>query len=178
MTERRSPSSAKRNTAGEGRRAKVMLRRGFLIALAVLIADQATKFYIVHTMMNPPQSIEVTGFFNLVMVWNRGVSFGLGGGGGLPPWSLALFSVVVAGLLTIWLRKAETLWTARGLGLVIGGAIGNAIDRLAYGAVADFLDFHVAGWHWPAFNVADAGITVGVALLLLDGLFDGDKKRK
>jgi len=81
-------------------------------------------------------------------------------------------------VLLVWLRKAEQPLLRVALGLVIGGAIGNMIDRMAYGAVADFFDFHLGGWHWPAFNIADSGIVVGVALLFLDGLFGAPGKPK
>ena len=89
---------------------------------------------------------------------------------GLAPWLLSgLALAVVIGLL-FWLRRSEHAMMAIGLGLVIGGALGNVIDRVRYGAVVDFLDFHLAGWHWPAFNLADAGICVGAGLIVVDGL--------
>jgi signal peptidase II len=87
------------------------------------------------------------------------------------PYLLAGFAVLVAGMLGIWLSRVKAPLPALGLGLVIGGALGNVVDRLRFGAVVDFLYFHYAGWGWPAFNLADSAITVGVALLLLDGLF-------
>jgi signal peptidase II len=92
------------------------------------------------------------------------------GVGALAPWVLSGLALgVVIGLL-FWLRQSEHPLVATGLGLVIGGAIGNVIDRFRYGAVVDFLDFHLAGYHWPAFNVADAGICIGAGLILVDGL--------
>jgi signal peptidase II len=99
------------------------------------------------------------------------VSFGmLDALGAVAPWLLSgLALAVVIGLL-FWLRRSENAMMAIGLGLVIGGALGNVIDRLRYGAVVDFLDFHLAGWHWPAFNLADAGICVGAGLIVVDGL--------
>lgn len=148
-----------------------MIRFGYLISALVILLDQATKAWIVHDVMNPPRVIEVTGFFNLVMVWNRGASFGMfraeSEWGHLP---LALVAVAICVALTFWLAKTSHRWLGVAIGLVIGGALGNVIDRLVYRAVADFLDFHAFGWHWPAFNVADISISAGVCMLLLDGL--------
>jgi len=118
--------------------------------------------------------VGLTGFFSLVPVWNRGVSFGiLAARDGSTAWLLSGVALVVAVGLIAWLSRVERALLALSLGLVIGGALGNVIDRGRFGAVFDFLDFHVASWHWPAFNVADSAITVGVALLLLDGLLGG-----
>lgn len=147
-----------------------MLRLGLGIAAAVAVADQVVKWWAMDALMAAAQAIEVLPFFNLVMVWNRGISFGMFGGGALPPWLLAAFAGAIAVSLGIWLARVETRLLAVGIGLVIGGALGNIVDRLRFGAVADFLDFHVAGYHWPAFNLADAAITIGVVLLLIDAL--------
>jgi signal peptidase II len=125
---------------------------------------------VVCTVALPP--VEVTPFFDLVLVWNRGVSFGmLTGGGGVPPWALVALAGAIGLFLLAWLWR-ETRAPARlALWLVIAGAVGNVVDRLRFGAVVDFLDFHVNGYHWPAFNVADSAIVVGAGLLLLDSLF-------
>lgn len=147
-----------------------MLRLGLGIAAAVAVADQVVKWWAMDALMVAAQAIEVLPFFNLVMVWNRGISFGMFGGGALPPWLLAAFAGAIAVGLGIWLARVETRLLAVGIGLVIGGALGNIVDRLRFGAVADFLDFHVAGYHWPAFNLADAAITIGVVLLFIDAL--------
>ena len=147
-----------------------MLGLGLGIAAAVAIADQLVKWWVMDTLMAAPADIEVLPIFNLVMEWNRGISFGMFGGGALPPWLLAAFAGTVALGLGVWLARIETRLLAVGLGLVIGGALGNIVDRLRFGAVADFLDFHVAGYHWPAFNLADTAITIGVGLLLIDTL--------
>jgi signal peptidase II len=148
-----------------------MVRLGLTVALVLLGLDQLTKWAALHLLDLPARPIAVTPFFNLVMVWNRGVSFGmLDRLGAVAPWLLSgLALAVVIGLL-FWLRRSENAMMAIGLGLVIGGALGNVIDRLRYGAVVDFLDFHLAGWHWPAFNLADAGICVGAGLIVVDGL--------
>ncbi len=143
---------------------------GLGLALLLLILDQISKWWIVGTVMNPPRRIELTPFFNLVMVWNPGVTFGLGNNVEWGRWLFAGLALVIVVILVGWLRRATHVWVAVALGLVIGGAIGNVIDRLRWGAVADFLDFHAFGWHWPAFNLADAGIVVGVLLLVFDAL--------
>ena len=147
-----------------------MLRPGLAVAAAVVVVDQLTKWWAIGALAPFPALIEVTPFFNLTMVWNRGVSFGMLGGAELPPWVLAGFAGLVTAGLTVWLSRARTLAPAVGIGLVIGGAIGNIIDRLRFGAVADFLDFHLGPYHWPAFNAADAAISVGVAVLIIDSL--------
>jgi signal peptidase II len=90
--------------------------------------------------------------------------------GAFAPWLLSGLALAVVIGLVIWLKRTDQLLTGLGLGLVIGGAAGNVIDRIRFGAVIDFLDFHLAGYHWPAFNVADAAICVGAALMLADGL--------
>ena len=156
-----------------------MLRFGLLLAAAVAVLDQISKLWIVLDVMAPPRVIEVTPFFNIVMVWNRGVTFGLLSDGA--PWTqyaVGAVALAVSAALVVWLARATSRLLAAGLGLVIGGAIGNLVDRAVHGAVADFLDFHAFGYHWPAFNVADAAITVGVAALLLDGLIGGPRGNK
>ena len=148
-----------------------MVRLGLTVALLLLALDQLSKWVALDLLDLTARSIRVTSFFNLVMVWNKGVSFGmLDSLGAFAPWLLSgLALAVVIGLL-FWLKRSEHAMTAIGLGLVIGGAIGNALDRLRHGAVVDFLDFHLAGYHWPAFNLADAGICVGAGLIVVDGL--------
>lgn len=156
-----------------------MIRLGLSLAALVAILDQSSKWLILTQVMSPPRVIEVTGFFNLVLVGNRGISFGLFSNDS--PWAQPVLAALAFGIsivLLIWLRRAETRFLAAAIGLVLGGAIGNAIDRLVHGAVVDFLDFHAMGYHWPAFNVADAAICVGVILILLDGLFAGQSKTK
>ncbi len=148
------------------------LRFGLIAALAALVLDQLTKSVILHWVMQPPRVIEVTPFFNLVLGWNRGVSFGMFNthSENGPLILSAIAAAIVAGL-AVWLWRAESRWTALALGLIIGGAIGNVVDRLQYGAVVDFLDFHAFGYHWPAFNVADSAIVLGAAALIGESLF-------
>ncbi len=144
---------------------------GLAAALTVLALDQTSKAIVLALLIEP---ITVTEFFNVVLVWNRGVSFGmLGGLGAAAPWLLIGLALAVAGVLMVWLWRETRLLTGLALGMVIGGAIGNAIDRVRFGAVVDFLDFHLSGYHWPAFNVADSAIVVGAGLLILDGLRAG-----
>ncbi len=147
---------------------------GLAVAAVVLVLDQITKWWILERVFADGwRVVEVTSFFNLVMVWNRGVSFGMfADEAHYMPYVLSAVAVAVAGVLFAWLMREERRFVALGLGLVIGGAIGNVADRLRFGAVADFLDFHAFGWHFWAFNVADAAISVGVALLVIDGVFN------
>jgi signal peptidase II len=151
---------------------------GGVLAVLVLIVDQAMKWWILHHVMQPPRVIEITPFFNLVLGWNRGVSFGLFGAGETGgAWLLTAVALVICAVLSVWLFRAERIIVGLGLGSIIGGALGNVIDRLRFGAVTDFLDFHLLGVHWPAFNVADAGITIGAAILILHSLFQSTEHR-
>ena len=143
----------------------------FLIVIT-LVLDQVSKELLLGYLQNSGAVVPVIdGFFRLVMVWNKGVSFGmLGGDRAVPPWVLSAVAVAVCIALFIWLRRTDRPLHGWGIGLVIGGAIGNVIDRARWGAVFDFADFHIGRWHWPAFNVADAAIVVGVGLMLIDSL--------
>jgi signal peptidase II len=153
-------------------RRRGLLWLGLLAAVAAIALDQATKWVMVAVVMQPPLRIEVTGFFNLVLAWNRGVSFSmLHSEWSVAPWLLSAGALVIVAVLLAWLARIGRRWPALGLGLIIGGAVGNVIDRLHYGAVADFIQVHWHDYYWPAFNIADSAITVGVALLIIDGLF-------
>jgi signal peptidase II len=158
-----------------------MLRFGLIIAAVVFVLDQITKWIVLEPMRFGSQAclrdnygcrfIELTPFFDLQMVWNRGVSFGLlRANEDLARWGLVALSFVISGVFFWWLRTAERKLTAVALGLVIGGALGNVIDRIRFGAVADFLDFNGLWFPW-VFNVADAAISVGAILLAADMLF-------
>jgi signal peptidase II len=144
---------------------------GLVVAVLILAIDQASKAWVLDLLATTPPPIVLTSFFNLVLTWNQGVSFGIFGGGAVPPLVLSLLSVLIVAFLVGWLRKAQQIWSKIAIGSVIGGAIGNVIDRFVHGAVVDFLDVHVGDYHWPAFNVADSAIVVGVAMLLLESLF-------
>ena len=158
-------------------------RLGLGLVFATMALDQLTKWWIVNSVMNPPSVIEVTPFFNLVLGLNRGVSFGMfSSDSNLSRWLLTALALAIVCALAVWLWRAEKPWLAGALGLIIGGAIGNVIDRAMVGAVVDFFDFHAADYHWPAFNVADMGITCGAAVLIWDSVFgyqrdnfDGEK---
>jgi len=149
-----------------------MRRLGLSLAALVIVLDQLLKWWIRTVVMDPPREIEVTSFFNLVMAWNRGISFSLfRSDWAAGPYVWAGLAILVAVALGWWLGRVRHKLTAAALGLVIGGALGNAIDRLRLGAVADFLDFHWQSYHWPAFNLADSAISVGIVLLVAPGLF-------
>ena len=144
---------------------------GVLLVPLVVACDQVTKAWALAGWFSPPRVVEVTAFLNLVPVWNTGVAFGfLAGDWPAMPLVLTGFSAAVSLGLAVWLLRSRQRAVVFGLGLIVGGAVGNIVDRLRFGAVIDFVDLHVAGLHWPAFNIADAGITLGVGLLLLDGV--------
>ena len=150
-----------------------MIRVGLIMAVLVLAADQASKAWILYGLDLPDLvSVEVLPFLTFNMVWNHGVTFGLLNGlGYLGPFLLAGVAVVVVVVLYFWLRKTDTVLVAVALGGIAGGAVGNVIDRLRFGAVVDFLHAHALGLDFPyVFNVADSAIVCGVGLLLLDSL--------
>jgi signal peptidase II len=147
-------------------------RFGVVVALTVLILDQITKMWILFVFDLPERGrVAILPFIDFVMVWNRGISYGLLQQEGLFGW-LVLLAVTIAAVvfLGIWLRRERSRLSAFAIGLILGGAIGNAIDRVAYGAVADFVLFHVGSFQWYVFNIADAAIVVGVVLLLYGAL--------
>jgi signal peptidase II len=149
-----------------------MLRLGLPIVLGGFLLDQATKWLVLNHVMNPPQVIPVTDFFNLVLGFNTGVSFGMFGEA--PAWILMAFTLaIVAGLLG-WIKRTDNRLTAAALGLIVGGALGNLLDRLRQGAVTDFLDFYIGSYHWPAFNLADVAIVCGAGLLLIESVLARD----
>jgi signal peptidase II len=141
------------------------------LSLGIVISDQFTK-YLVVSRFELHESLVVTPFFNLVLVYNRGAAFSfLAGASG---WQREFF-IGIALLASVWLvylirKHARDTLFALGASLILGGALGNVIDRFLYGAVVDFLDFHAFGYHWPAFNVADSAITCGAILLVWDSV--------
>jgi signal peptidase II len=153
-----------------------------LLAGAIIIFDQITKAMILYwARLSPPgclefgvncRKIELSAIFDLTMVWNRGISFGLlGGGGMLGRVALSVFAIAITGFLIHWLWSMDRRWSAVAVGMIIGGAIGNVIDRIRFGAVIDFFDF--SGLFFPyVFNIADAAISLGVALFLFDLILD------
>jgi signal peptidase II len=159
--------------------ARRMLRTGLLFSLVLIVADQLSKILVMQYLLPAGRGMVLTPFLNLVVVWNRGVSFGLFSHDWAgAPWVLSALAVAIVVLLCLWLTKAQRRLTALALGAIIGGAIGNVIDRARFGAVYDFIDLHYAGWHWPAFNLADSAITLGVVALLVDSLLFDRQSRK
>ncbi len=145
-------------------------RLGLLMAATMIALDQLSKHYLLGIFRLPERGqVEVLPFFNLVSVWNHGVSFGMfSNPEGAGRFILIAIAAVIALVLYGWLRKAEGRLASLAIGLVIGGALGNIIDRLVLGAVFDFLDVHAYGYHWPAFNVADSAICIGVFILCIE----------
>ena len=152
-------------------------RFGAAIALATLFADQLNKWWMIYVYKIAERGkVTLTPFFDLVMVWNEGISYGL-----FPQGSAlgrgVLIAIAAAAVLALfaWLARSERALAAASIGLIAGGAVGNAIDRAVYGAVADFFSLHAFGFYWYIFNVADVAIVAGVAGLLYDTLFSGHK---
>lgn len=153
------------------------LRLGLLAAVVTLVTDQATKAWALSALW-PPYSpgMEVLPVLNLRLGFNTGVSFGLFRESAAEAvWVLVVVSLLVVGFLGFCLWRTRSGAEAVGLGLVIGGAVGNIVDRLRQGAVTDFLDAHYSDWHWPTFNMADVGIVCGVGMLILGGFNWGRK---
>ncbi|UOM36940.1 signal peptidase II [Acuticoccus sp. I52.16.1] len=148
---------------GRGRLAAIVL------ALAVLIADQATKLLVlgVDFAAGP---IRVAPFADITLVMNRGISYGLFQQDGMGRWLLVAFTIVASLALALWLWRARRTVTRIAIALILGGAVGNLIDRVVYGAVVDFVHLHWGDWSWYIFNIADAAIVVGVAVLILESL--------
>ena len=142
---------------------------GIVATIGVLLADQASKYWIVEVLdLERWHSVAVLPFLNFTMVWNHGITFGLNdhaGASALLPVVAAL--AVVAGL-SVWLWRADRVAVTMALGAICGGAIGNVIDRLRFGAVVDFIHAHLFDWSWYVFNLADAAIVCGVGVLILD----------
>ena len=141
----------------------------FLAAAAVVVADRLSKWAALAG-LRVGENVEVTGFFNLVLVFNRGAAFSFLADA--PGWQAPFFIAValVAAVIVSWMlwRNPGKRLLCAGLALILGGALGNLWDRVAYGHVVDFLDFHAMGWHWPAFNVADSAISVGAGILIAE----------
>lgn len=143
---------------------------GIIAALTVVALDQLSKALVYGYLTEHGSVIAMTGFFNLVTAWNKGVSFSMFNNlGNYGVYILSAFALVVVCFLCYWLKKEESRFMQLALGFVIGGAIGNVIDRVRLGAVFDFLDFYVSGYHWPAFNVADSFICIGAFLIVTGG---------
>jgi signal peptidase II len=148
-----------------------MIRYGLLAGGLVLAADQASKWWILNGLRLPELgSVPLLPVLNLTMVWNQGVTFGLfHQESSYGPFLLAAIALAVVAGLLLWIRRAERVLVACALGAIAGGAVGNIIDRIRFGAVVDFIHAHAFGWSWYVFNIADAAIVCGVAVLILDG---------
>lgn len=148
---------------------------GIGIALVVILLDQISK-PLMRGYLNGGDVV-LTPFLSLVSAWNKGVGFSLlTMEGSLGPYLLSGLALVISVGLLVWLFRLQRAVPAVALGFVIGGALGNVIDRIRLGAVFDFVDVHVGGYHWPAFNLADSALSIGVVVLVLDGLFEGRGK--
>lgn len=152
---------------------------GLLVALGVIIIDQVSKYVIMHYVLADYAAMIVAPFFAIVRAWNTGVSFSMFNDFGIKGvYILSGVALVIVALLLNWLRKEQSRLLQVALGFIIGGALGNVIDRIHLGAVFDFLDFSIGDYHWPAFNAADSFICIGAGLIIIHGLFFIKKKEK
>ena len=146
--------------------------RWLWLAVLIVVLDQITKIW-AETVLSAQGPIEVLSWFNFALAYNRGAAFSfLAGAGGWQRYFFLGIGLVAVVIIVAWLRRlrADERMTALGLVSILGGAIGNLIDRALYGHVIDFIDWHYAGWHWPAFNIADSSILIGAVLVVLSGL--------
>lgn len=166
---------------------KILFIGGLAIATIITYADQISKLWatkeveaIMAKTFGVHQHIQITSFFNLVKVKNTGVSFGMFNGANNGNIILLFVTMIITAIVTLWLWQNKSKYLMFALSFILGGAVGNIIDRFNQGAVSDFLDFHLKGYHWPAFNLADAMITIGVIMIVLDEFFfhTADKKKK
>ncbi len=153
--------------------------RWLWLSLLVVVLDQGSK-WLAESLLVPFRPIAIAPLINLTLMYNEGAAFSfLSNAGGWQRWFFAVFALIMTLALLIWLvrlSKSERV-TAAALALVIGGALGNLIDRVLTGRVVDFIDFYVGTWHWPAFNIADSAITLGVALLLVNSFREELRKK-
>lgn len=154
------------------------LRPAFAVAALTMALDQLSKWWVLDVFELPYRGIvKVLPFFDLVMVWNRGVSFGMmNSGGDMGRWFLMGLSLSIVAVLVFWLRQVKSRLLVLAIGLIIGGAFGNLVDRVRFGAVVDFIQLHAGGYAFYVFNIADSAISIGVALLLWDAIFAGEDK--
>jgi len=172
------PLAVPPNSTGTAGRSTFAL--GVSVAAATFVADQLAKFAVLYGLrLNVGDIITVTPFFDLVLAMNRGISYGL-----LPQdselgrWMLVMVNLAAAVLFALWMSRARSGLLAAAIGLLIGGALGNAVDRAAYGAVVDFVSLHAGNWRWYVFNVADAAIVAGVIGLLYDALWGAPRNSR
>lgn len=147
----------------------------------VLLLDRITKIFVINLRFPRDELVfNVFPGFNLTKVWNKGIVFGVLGDGQVGPWILVFLKSLVLIMIYIYARKMWNLSRDKvfmiGLGLIFGGGLGNLIDRIFWGAVFDFIDLHLGRYHWPSFNLADVGITIGVFIIVLKVLFSKSLK--
>ena len=151
------------------------MQKGLLISSIVIFLDQLSKWWFMTILSDPPHIIRVTPFFNFIVAWNTGVSFSMfASDSPYNPYILSAIAILIVMLIFAWLARETNYYNILALSLVAGGAIGNIIDRLRFGAVFDFLDFYVGQYHWPAFNIADSAITIGAIILIVVTFFEKD----
>lgn len=154
------------------------MSRWLLLSFMVILLDQATKQF-AEAMLTAYEPVFVLSFFDLTLMYNKGAAFSfLSDQDGWQRWFFVVLAVLITAVLIGWLRrlKAEEKWVAVSLSLIIGGAVGNVIDRLLFGQVIDFIHLHYQQYYWPAFNVADSAISVGVTIMLIDAFFLSSKR--
>ena len=152
---------------------------GLVAAAIALAADQVSKFYIANEILDGYSEIILAPFFSLVRAWNTGVSFSLfNDWGKFGVYALSALAAAIVALLLWFMHKEDSKFGRIGFGLIVGGAVGNIIDRIMFGAVFDFLDFHIGEYHWPAFNLADTFICVGAMIIFLAEFLKNRKKEK
>lgn len=148
---------------------------GPLLFVSILLLDVVTKQWALANLAGRG-AVRVTDFFNLVLVWNPGISFGMfQAGGEVGRWLLVALALAISIILFFWLRWEQRFWPKIAIWLILAGALGNVADRIRFGAVVDFVDLHAFGYHWPAFNVADSMIVLGAAILIIDSLVVGSR---
>lgn len=153
--------------------------RGLAAILVLMVIDQLSKWWILEVFDLPSRgSVLLLPFLSLTMVWNTGISMGLALGDILGKWGIVIMTVGISIWLILWLKKSARAFEAASLTLILSGALGNLVDRFIHGAVVDFIHLHAFDYNFYVFNVADSAITVGVIMLLIDGLRDGAKSPK
>ena len=153
-------------------RMRAQISLGMAIAAVILVGDQLSKFFVLHGMeLGFGERLAIAPFIDILLTFNRGISYGLfQQDGEFGRWLLVCLKLAAAGLFAFWLARSQSRLVAVSLGLLIGGAIGNALDRMVYGAVVDFVSLHAFGWRWYVFNLADTAIVAGVLGLLYDAV--------
>ncbi len=152
---------------------------GLAVAVLICVFDQAAKLWLFHVLDLGGRVLAAAPFLNLILTWNTGISYGLfPQQGPIGRWALLAFEVAAVVFLWIWLARTSSRLTAWALGLIIGGAVGNAADRLHWPGVMDFVDLHAGHFHWYVFNLADVAIVAGVAGLIYDSLRSGAPQKR